>query len=216
MRTDSKQKTVLGFLALVALAAGGFVVLTPGSVAVPQKRSGSCSSCPAGSLAGAHKPGAWAIPQTEPVYPPGTIDGAKHPELISDDVAYKMLFLSLMEPENLTDAQKARQQAKLRTIGFSEKDGAALLAALGDFRDRLADLAGRTQDILKVTPNPARDSPEWQELSDIEQQTNTTVTDTVEALRTGLTPEGFGKFQARMLDFKRTIKAFPTPDMSGN
>jgi hypothetical protein len=156
---------------------------------------------------------AGAAPQAQPAYPPGTIDGAKNPELIPDDVAYKMLFLSLMEPENPSDAQKARQEAKLRMIGLSDNDKAGFLAKLGDFRDRLSDLGGRTQEILKVTPKPARDSADWQELSDIEQQTNTVVTDTVEALNAGLSQEGFGKFQAGMLEFKRTIKAFPMPKM---
>jgi hypothetical protein len=64
---------------------------------------------------------------------------------------------------------------------------------------------------MKGTPNPSRDSAEWQELTDIEEQTNTTVTDTFESLRVGLSSEGFARFQARMVEFKRTIKAFPTP-----
>jgi hypothetical protein len=151
----------------------------------------------------------------QPADPPGTTDGAKNPELIPDDVAYKMLFLSIMEPENPTNEQKARQEAKLRMIGFSDDDKAGFLAKLGDFRGRLGDLGGRREEILKATPVPARDSAEWQDLSDIEQQANTVVTDTVEALRTGLSQEGFDKFQARMLEFKRTIKAFPGPKMPG-
>jgi hypothetical protein len=150
--------------------------------------------------------------RAQPVDPPGTIDGAKNPELVPDEVAYKMLFLSLIEPENPTEAQKARQEAKLRMIGLSDSDKAGLLVKLGDFRDRMNDLGARTQEILKATPNPPRDSAEWQELSDIEQQTNTVVTDTVEALRGGLSQEGFGKFQARMLGCKRTIKGFPMPN----
>ncbi|MGD0223249.1 MAG: hypothetical protein ABSF71_12995 [Terriglobia bacterium] len=212
MQTHTKRRTVLGLLALVALAAGGFVVLTTWSAAVPQERSGSSRSCPIASLAAANKSGAFAAgisPQAEPTYPPGTIDGAKHPELIPDEVAYKMLFLSVMEPANLTDAQRARQEAKLRMIGFSEEDKAGFLAKLGEFRDRMRDCGARTAEILKATPNPPRDSAERQELSDIEEQATAGVTDTVEALRTGLTQEGFGKFQARMLGFKRTIKAFP-------
>ena len=43
-----------------------------------------------------------------------------------------MLFLSLMEPENPTEAQRARQEAKLRMIVLSENDQASFLAGLSD------------------------------------------------------------------------------------
>jgi hypothetical protein len=215
MQTLAKQKTLLGLLGMLTLAAYAFVIMRPGTAEGPKVHSVTCNSCPTSSLAAARRAAASAAglgPQAEPALPPGAIDGAKNPELIPDDIAYKMLFLSIMEPQNPTDAQKARQEAKLRMIGLSDDDKAGFLAKVGEFRDRLNDLGTQTQGILKATPKPARDSAEWQELSDIEQQTNTAVTDTVEALRAGLTQEGFAKFQARMLAFKRTIKAFPTPN----
>src|SRR5215471_18201282 len=118
MRTHANRRTFLGLLALAALAANALVVLSPGSAAGPQNRSGTCCSSPP-----AH---------AQSVYPPGTIDGADHPELIPDEVAYKMLFLSLMEPENPTEAQRARQEAKLRMIVLSENDQASFLAGLSD------------------------------------------------------------------------------------
>ncbi len=139
-----------------------------------------------------------------------------HPELIPDDVAYKMLFLSLIEPANPAEADQARQDAKLRMIGLSDEDNASFLARLGEFRDRMKDLGDRSEEILKMTPNPSRGSNEWLELSDIEQQTNTLVTDTVEALHTGLSQDGFSKLQARLAQFKHTIKAFPMPDVGGD
>jgi hypothetical protein len=112
--------------------------MATGSVAVPQKLANPSCSCPASpSAAGrrADAPPAGAGQHAGQVYPPGTIDGAKDPELIPDDVAYKMLFLSIMEPDNPTDAQKARQESKLRLIRFSDADKAAFLTRLGEFRD---------------------------------------------------------------------------------
>lgn len=215
MRIHVNGRTVVALLAVVALAGGALVVLSPGTAAGPQRRSATCGSCPTASLVAANKAAASAAranPQAQPANPPGTIDGAKNPELIPDDVAYKMLLLSLMEPADLTDAQKARQEAKLRMIGLTDDDKAGFLAKVGEFRDRLNDLGTQTQGILKATPKPARDSAEWQELSDIEQQTNAAVTDTVETLRAGLSPEGFAKLEAHLLRFKRTIKAFPMPN----
>jgi hypothetical protein len=134
------------------------------------------------------------------------------PELIPDEVAYKILFLSIMEPENPSEAQKARQEAKLRMIGLSQDDEAGFLARLGEFRDRMRDVGARSEEILKATPNPPRDSADWRELSDLDRQTGAAVVHSVEALRTGLSQEGFRKLRARMLQFKRTIKAFPTPE----
>lgn len=213
MRAYADQRAVFALLGLVALAA--FVVSGRRGVAGPQTGSGTCSS--KGTVSGnaasqQTSPAAGAHTRAQFPDPPGTIDGAKNPELIPDEVAYKMLFLSIMEPENPTEAQKARQKAKLRMTGLSQDDEAAFLARLGEFRDRMRDVGARSEEILKATPNPSRDSAEWQELSDLDRQAGTAVADAVEALRTGLSQEGFGKLRARMLDFKRSIKAFPTPE----
>jgi hypothetical protein len=214
MRAFADRRVVFALLGLVASAAFASLVLGPRSVAGPQTGSGTCSSrgTVSGNAASQHTNPAAAHARLQPPDPPGTIDGAKNPELIPDDIAYKMLFLSIMEPENPTEAQTARQEAKLRMIGLSQEDEAGFLARLGEFRDRIGEVGARSEEILKTTPNPSRDSAEWQELSDFDRQTGDAVADSVEALRIGLSQEGFGKLRARMLDFKRTIKAFPTPE----
>jgi hypothetical protein len=71
--------------------------------------------------------------------PPGTIDGAKNPELIPDEVALRMIVLAVAEPPDATEEQKARAQAKLNPIGLSEEDTIALLALLGEFHSQAAD-----------------------------------------------------------------------------
>jgi hypothetical protein len=215
MRAHARGRIVLALLGLVVLVACGLVVLERRSAAIPQTASGPCCSKPialANAAGRQTNPAAGAHTRTQRPDPPGTIDGAKNPELIPDEVAYKMLFLSIMEPENPTEVEKARQEAKLRMIGLSREDEAGFLARLGEFRDRIGEVGARSEEILKATPNLSRDSAEWQELSDLDQQAATAVADALEAQRAGLSQNGFAKLRARMLEFKHTIKAFPTPE----
>ena len=48
------------------------------------------------------------------VDPPGTIDGAKNPELIPDDVAYRVVLLALAEPESATEGRRPGSEPRLR------------------------------------------------------------------------------------------------------
>jgi len=206
---------VVSVLLFPTVAAGIVVLLAPHGFQGQQSSPlplASCARCPNQESTAQESAGFPQGPGTGADLP-GTIDGAKNPELIPDEIAYKMLFLSLMEPENPTEAEKTRQEAKLRMIRLAEDDQASFLARLGDFRDQIGELGARSEEILKATPNPPRASAEWLKLSDIEQETNMLVTDTVEALRAQLSAEGFAKLEARLLDFKRTIKAFPMPNM---
>jgi hypothetical protein len=205
-RSRPRRRLAAALLFTIVAAAGFLLLVTTRRSVGSQTAAGTVAACPVCPV-----PGRGATPTGAPVtYPPGTIDGAKHPELIPDEVAYKMFFLSLLEPADPTLVQPARQEAKLRMIGLSTDDKAALLEALSDFQKGLADLKGRSDEILKATPNPVPGSAEWQELSGIETQTNTVVTGTVEALRSRLSQDGFAKLQTRLLAFKATIKAFPT------
>ncbi len=202
------RRRLVTVLLLASVVAGAlvFLIMTRRSVG-SQAATDTLAACPVCPVASRR-----ATQTTAPtIYPPGTIDGAKHPELIPDDVAYKMLFLSLLEPTDARLVQPARQEAKMRMIGLSADDKAALLVALSEFQKRLSDLGAQSDEILKAAPNPAPDSAEQQELSDIEEQTNTVVIDTVEVLRTQLSLDGFAKLEARLVAFKATIKAFPMP-----
>jgi hypothetical protein len=68
-----------------------------------------------------------------PDLPPGTIDGAKSPELIPDSTAFRLVFLSLRAPTspNATDLKK--QSSLLKHIGFSDDDAVAAKNIINDF-----------------------------------------------------------------------------------
>jgi hypothetical protein len=217
MGAHASRRIVLSLLAVAALAAPAFVVLSPATVAGPQIDSGTCCSSPTVSSGTAMQDTASAAStdtNAPPTDPPGTIEGAKNPELIPDEVAYKMLFISLVEPEYPTAEQEARQQANFGMINLSADDTAVLLEVLGDFRNQMSGLDAQVGEILKVTPVPAPGSADWLNISDVEQQKDRLVTDTVETLGARLSPDGVAKLRVHLLDFKRGVKAIPMPGIA--
>ncbi len=142
--------------------------------------------------------------------PPGTIDGSKNPELIPDELAYKMVLLSLIEPQNPTDAQKARQGAKIRMTGLSDGDAAALLATVGEFRDQLATIDSQVAQIHARDPIPSPNSTDWQQLAQLQKQKDQFVSDTILVLTGRLSSDGLKKLQAHIWNIKHGIKRVPT------
>lgn len=68
-----------------------------------------------------------------PDLPPGTIDGAKTPELIPDSTAFRLVFLSLRAPESPSATDLKKQSSRLRHIGFSDDDALAAKNIISDF-----------------------------------------------------------------------------------
>lgn len=98
--------------------------------------------------------------------PPGSVDGAINPELIPDEVAFRLFLTSLASTSTPTPAPIAEQKAKLRPIGLSKADTAAVIQALSAFRNSLAealsysakitldDAAGATMSELQAQMSP--------------------------------------------------------------
>lgn len=164
-----------------------------------------------GSLAQtATAPQAERLPAPNPD-PPGTIDGAKNPELIPDDNAWRMVFLGIAEPENATDEQKARAQAKIARIALSEEDAEAFLRLLAQFQTKLDSLTAQILEIDKRSPILHPLSTDADKMGEIMKQTHQLYADTIAALPAKLSPEGLGKLRAYMQETKRTMKVIPHP-----
>lgn len=182
-----------GFLAVVIVSIFAAVVLTK----VPAKpRPAGLQSQPA--------------PPRQPD-PPGTIDGSKNPELIPDEVAYKMLFLVLFEPENATEAQKARQQAKINQVGLSEEDSVALLTVTAEFHRQMTAIDSQAAEVLKRNPSPHPASADWQLLAQLQKQKDQLVPNGIAALAAALSAEGTRKLLLHLPNVKRGIKRIPMP-----
>ncbi len=65
--------------------------------------------------------------------PPGTIDGAKNPELIPDLDAYRLFFMAIAEPSGATTRQLARLRGKLACLNLSDRDFNTVVAILAEF-----------------------------------------------------------------------------------
>jgi hypothetical protein len=141
--------------------------------------------------------------------PPGTIDGAKTPELIPDETAWRMVFLGIAEPEAATEEQKARAQAKIASIGLNKQDAEAFLYMLSQFQTRLDGLTAQMVEIQNRSPMMHPLSTDAEQMRELLEQTYQLYADTTAALPAKLSPEGLEKLQAYMQETKRTTKIIP-------
>lgn len=62
------------------------------------------------------------------------IDGAVHPELIPDSLAYRLYFVALSTGQNPTEVERRRQRMHIMKVGLVESDQEAFISLLLDFR----------------------------------------------------------------------------------
>lgn len=141
--------------------------------------------------------------------PPGTIDGAKNPELIPDEVALRMIVLAVAEPANATEEQKERARAKLNPIGLNEEDVAAFLNLLAEFRTQADALDKQVAEIRVRAPIPHPASVEYRQLVELGRQKHQLVTDCVAALPARLSEDGLTKLSVHLPQAKRGMKIVP-------
>lgn len=161
-----------------------------------------------------------AVPQTETVTtldqggaiapdPPGTIDGAKDPELIPDDVALRMIVLAVAEPTDATEEMKERAQAKLNPIGLSEDDTAAFLGLLAEYQTQVDALDKQVSDIYVRAPIPDPASTDYKQLLELGKQKYQLTSDAVAAIPVKLSEDGLLRLQAYLPQAKKGIKIIP-------
>jgi hypothetical protein len=78
---------------------------------------------------------------------PLAIDGAKNPELISDEISYAH-FLSVVAIKSLpSPVETARRKTILATVGLAEQDSKALITSLTGVREQLADVDNQRKQL---------------------------------------------------------------------
>ena len=148
-------------------------------------------------------------PPSAPTDPPGTIDGAKNPELIPDDVAYRLVLLAVAEREDATDAQKARFRAKIASAGLNAEDTEALRLILAAFQKQLDALNAQANQILARDPLPLAGTPDYQQLVELSKQRQPVFAEAMSALPARLSVGGLAKLQAYVQNAKRGMKYLP-------
>ena len=208
------RRTIPVLMTLTALVACALVGLSLATVAGPQTETGTCCSDPvASSTTTTQETTSTASTDAQPATtdPPGTIDGAKNPELIPDDVAYRVLFLAVAEPENPTEEQLARARAKISRAQLSEEDTAAFLNAATQFKAQIDSLAAQAAEISKGIAFVDPSSVQGRQLSQLGKQQDQVLANTLGALQTGLSAEGLQRLQAHIQSIKRNMKVYPPP-----
>jgi hypothetical protein len=138
--------------------------------------------------------------QAAPI-PPNVINGAEHPELIPDLVAYRLFFITVALESSATDGQKARQRAQLTTAGFGGEDIPRATSVLATFKTQYDYLVQHYNDSVDVANRSGR-PPDLQKFLNEQDEL---VQQTRDALAGVLTAEGMTKFQGMVQHEKRKM-----------
>lgn len=97
--------------------------------------------------------GAWA--QTSPPHnhqaaAPTLIDGAVHPELIPDSIAYRLYLVAVSTGQNPTEAEQKSQRTHIMRTGLVDTDQQLFISILSDFRAKYDALVAEYNDAAKA------------------------------------------------------------------
>ena len=146
--------------------------------------------------------GAWA--QNSP--PPhqhtaqNIIDGAVHPELIPDSVAYRLYFVAVSETPSPLPNESSRQHAHLQKAGLSENDIQSAGKVLANFKTEYAAIIDSYNHSNEVLNNTDDGLPLFLAKRDALVQA------TRDALKATLSPQGMASFHANIQKEKAMMK----------
>lgn len=134
---------------------------------------------------------------------PGLIDGAKHPELIPDKVAYRLYFVAVSEMPNPSEQQKLRQAAHLKATGIKdEQDRQSFVDVLTDFKVRYNALIAAYNQAAEAA-DEAGTSPD---LAGFIRKRDELVQSTRDKLTNSMSAESLARLDARVQIEKRNMK----------
>ena len=134
--------------------------------------------------------------------PPNVINGAEHPELVPDAVAYRLWFVAASLPPMPTAAQQQRQRAQLMAAGLQGDDIGQAASVLATFASSYAYLVGKYNDSV-AQANEVGGTPNLQGLL---SQRNALVETTRNALNSALSVQGMAALRSYVQAQKRNMK----------
>jgi hypothetical protein len=146
-----------------------------------------------------------------------SIDGAVHPELISDQEAITIFFLTIMEPPTAGEIEKARFSAKTGRMHLVEQDAALLWAAAQRFHEQFQPHKERADRLARAAGDHGKSSDDrtaaqLQRISvvrNIDDLALTTYTDVLARL----SPAGAESLKAHIAYVKTKMQIIPGPKM---
>jgi hypothetical protein len=137
-------------------------------------------------------------------YPPGTIDGSKTPELITDDKAYEVFFNSVATSSSAPESEKASAKIKYRRAMLNDKDTAEAMKSLeGLYAIKL--------EIIKQEIELRRSKADANEFAELHTKAKNHTASIKNVLMRKLSSEGAAKLHAHVMSLKTKIKIFPPP-----
>ncbi|MEJ2009358.1 MAG: hypothetical protein P8Z30_14590 [Acidobacteriota bacterium] len=179
------RKGFLIGLPVLLLVAGIFLYRPP--LQVPAQAKQSQASTPEGQPA---------------TIPPNVINGAEHPELVPDVVAYRLWFVAISLPPMPTATQQRRQRAQLMAAGLQGEDIGRAASVLATFANSYAYLVGKYNDSV-VQANEMGDTPNVQGLL---SRRDALVETTRKALNSALSVQGMAAIKSYVRAQKRNMK----------
>lgn len=130
------------------------------------------------------------------------VDGATHPELIPDSVAYRLYFEVISIGANATDEDRKRQRAFTGVIGLEAEDVNILIGILNTFRVRHDALVAE----YNLSAQAAADRNEVPDTAAFVQRLDELVQSTRSALKAQMSPRGMIQFDAFVRSEKKRMK----------
>jgi hypothetical protein len=137
--------------------------------------------------------------------PKGMIDGAANPSLVSDQVAYSLLFRMLSNRHTEKDKKLVRSYIRQMDLGNEDK----LLAVVEKFEQRVGVLDRKAGKIHEER-GPYLDLQNIEQLNHLQRQKEKIVADIVASLTRDLGSEGAEKLRRHVNErVKRKVKMIP-------
>ncbi len=118
------------------------------------------------------------------------VDGAKTPDKIPDDIAYRHFIRVTAESEAATPQQLARRDAFLRRVGLSPRDSTAYLDALTHVNAQLKTIA---QQNSALSPSASPDA-----IANLRQQERQVLDSALVRIKSSLSPAGIALLETHI------------------
>jgi hypothetical protein len=130
------------------------------------------------------------------------VDGAVHPELIPDSIAYRLYFLAVSTGVSASDEDRKQKQLYLRKASLEEGDLNALTSTLTEFRTKFDSVVAQYNQ--SATAATARN--EAPDIHGFLRQIDGLVQSTRNTLKARLSPQGMTQFDAFVRSEKTHMK----------
>jgi hypothetical protein len=139
----------------------------------------------------------------------GTINGADTPSAIPDHVAYEIFFTSLAPQPEGGDRAEGAVRAKLKQIGLSDADAAALRGLADQFKLGLSNINNQVNAMRDQNLSPEAPST-LAKLAELQGQKQLTIEELKDSIEERLTTDGALKVSQYVNEYvKRRIKIVP-------